>query len=198
MYLCNEFQTNDMKKLSLNQIRKPLNFKIQKGISMDIDEFLEIYDDVVVDYDVYLPTKDMNLQRPLVWTLEQKQELIISVLKGIDLASISVIIYRDDMSDKGKTKKIQTTKVIDGKQRISTLVSFIRNEFPLIIDGNTYYYSDLDDDALYPLNGFYFKSDRVYEYPDKLISDDDKIAWFEMINFAGTPQEIDHLNKLKR
>lgn len=82
-----------MKKLSLNKIRKPFNFKIIKGSSMSINDFLDIYDDIAVDYDVYLPTKRMNLQRPLVWTLEQKQELIISVLKGIDLASISIIIY---------------------------------------------------------------------------------------------------------
>lgn len=182
-----------MKKLSLNQIRIPFNFKIIKGSSMSINNFLDIYDDIVVDYDVYLPTKKMNLQRPLVWTLEQKQELIISVLKGIDLASISIIIYRHT------AKQInQIIKVIDGKQRISTLVSFIKNEFPLIVDGDIYYYRDLDEDAANLLNRFDFISDRVYEYPDKLISDEDKIAWFEMINFAGTPQEIDHLNKLKQ
>ena len=34
------------------------------------------------DFDVYLPTMKMNLQRPLVWTDEQKQAFIIAVLQG--------------------------------------------------------------------------------------------------------------------
>jgi hypothetical protein len=40
-------------------------------------------------------------------------------------------------------------------------------------------------------------ADVAYSYPDVPITDDQKIAWFEMINFAGTPQDIEHLNNLK-
>ncbi len=32
------------------------------------------------DFEVYLPTKGTNLQRELVWTLEQKKELIKSII----------------------------------------------------------------------------------------------------------------------
>ncbi len=41
------------------------------------------------------------------------------------------------------------------------------------------------------------KANVGYEYSDKLISDDDKIAWFEAINFTGTPQDAEHLRSLK-
>jgi len=184
-----------MNILKLSQIRKPLNFKVQMGISMDIHDMIDGHYGDVMDFDVYLPTKGMNLQRPLVWSDEQKQEFVISVLKGIEVASISVIIYRDDTLNSNHTRLI---KVIDGKQRITTLMSFIQNEFPLVINGDKYFYNDMEDIAKSVLRSFWFRSNRVYEYPDKLISDDDKIAWFEMINFSGTPQDVAHLNNLKK
>jgi len=37
----------------------------------------------------------------------------------------------------------------------------------------------------------------AFSYEDEPISDDDKIRWFNQLNFAGTPQEQDHVNKLK-
>jgi hypothetical protein len=46
--------------------------------------------------------------------------------------------------------------------------------------------------------GTWVTADVAYEYHDALISDEWKIAWFEMINFAGTPQDIEHLNNLKK
>lgn len=184
-----------MNILKLSQIRKPLNLKIQMGISMDIRDMIDGNYGDVMDFDVYLPTKGMNLQRPLVWTDDQKREFVISVLKGIEVASISVIIYKDDIT---RQTNGQIIKVIDGKQRITTLIAFVKNEFPLIIDGEKYFYNDMEQQAQSILNTFWFRSNRVYEYPDKLISDDNKIAWFEMINFAGTPQDVEHLNNLKK
>jgi len=183
-----------MEKLKLCDIKKPINIHIQKGISMDLNDFVDDTYGDIIDYDVYLPSKEMNLQREFVWTLEQKQELIISVIKGIELSSISVIIYRDDINQKNRN---QVVKIIDGKQRVSTLIAFVKNEFPLTINNINYYHNDLEDNIKSIFNHFWFRSDRVYEYPDRLIADEDKIAWFEMINFSGTPQEKEHLNKLK-
>lgn len=40
------------------------------------------------------------------------------------------------------------------------------------------------------------RADITYEYPDALISDEDKIKWFHMINWAGTPQDKKHIDKL--
>lgn len=182
-------------KLTLDKIRKPIIRKIQRGISMDLCDFVDEINGDILDFDVFLPSKNMNLQRPLVWTLQQKQELIISILKGIELPTISVIIYKDE-----ETRKLnkQIIKIIDGKQRITTIISFVKNEFPLTVKGIDYYYTDLEDDALCIFRTFTFRSDRMYEYPDDIISDNDKIAWFEMINFAGTPQDIAHLNLIKQ
>ena len=184
-----------MEKLKLSEVRKTLPFEIRKGNSMD---YLSHYADGrncdIIDYDVYLPSKKKNLQRPFCWSLESKQELILSVLKGIRLPAISVILYRDDILRKEHN---YIMKIIDGKQRLSTLISFIKNEFNIIWNNKEYFYKDMELDAQNSIGLLMLTQDIVYEYPDQMISDDNKIAWFEMINFAGTPQDIEHLNNLK-
>lgn len=182
--------------IKLSDIRKTLPFEIRKGSSSDTMNQLIRYQKegyLTIDYDVYLPSKGKNLQRPFVWTEEQKSELIHSIFKGIRLTNISIIIFTDD----SKRERKKTYKIIDGKQRLSTILTFINNEFPLHYNGSKYYFKDLPEEMQSILNRFDIVQDLVYEYQDKMISDDNKIAWFEMINFAGTPQDIEHLNNLK-
>ena len=181
-----------MKKLNISQVRKNLPFKIQVGVLDILDLKTGHYGDVV-DFDVFLPSKGKNLQRGFVWTLSQKQELILSILKGIEVPPVSIIQFRDDTVQ----PNIRIIKIIDGKQRISAVMSFFDNQFPIIVDGEEYFFNDLDSESQYVFNSLMFRCQRVYEYPDQMISDDDKISWFEMINFAGTPQDIEHLNNLK-
>lgn len=61
-----------------------------------------------------------DFQRGLVWKAKQKSELIESILMGIPLPLIYV---KED--EKG------VYLIVDGKQRLSTLFSFINNEFAL-------------------------------------------------------------------
>lgn len=181
--------------IKLSDIRKKLPFNIQKG--MYIGHLRDWKDGIhrygyKVDFDVYLPTKGINLQRNFCWTLNQKQELIRSIIKGVDIQTFSVILHINDL-----VKRETTIKFIDGKQRFSTLLDFIQNKFPIDLLGEYYYYNDLPTDIKNVVDDFDIHFNQTYEYPDALISDDDKIAWFEQINFAGTPQDIEHLNKLK-
>lgn len=183
-----------MNKLTLKDVRTKLPFNINYGLSdLSIKELLsEKYD--VIDWDVYLPTKGINLQRGFVWTLDQKRELILSIFKGIKIPAITYIRYKDDSN---RDKPI--LKIIDGKQRLSTILSFCKNEFSVIWDDEEYFFDDLDWDIQ---GEFLFhgriNSDVGYEYHDSLISDDDKIKWFEMINFSGTLQDKQHLENLKK
>ncbi len=59
-------------------------------------------------------------QRKLVWNAEQKRELIESILMGIPIPVIYV--FEDENGHK---------QVVDGRQRISTIISFMNNEFKL-------------------------------------------------------------------
>lgn len=62
-------------------------------------------------------------QRKLVWTLEEKQKLIESLLKKYPIPAI-LLAERDGSPG--------TYEIIDGLQRLHSIVSFIENAFPLI------------------------------------------------------------------
>ena len=177
------------KTLKLATFRPKLTFNINHGMA-DIC-LRDIVDETrsgrkVFDFDVFLKTKGKNLQRPLVWTLFQKQQLILSVLKGVKIPVISVVFVNHEYF-----------KVIDGKQRLNALISFAKGEFPIIVDDVEYFFDDLDKEAQQELLWKPIYADIGYEYDFQPISDDVLITWFEMINFSGTPQDEEHLKNLK-
>lgn len=157
--------------------------------------FLKHYE---IDWDVYLSTKNMNLQRDFVWNIEQKRELIISAFKqrfgshnGIKLIeSFSAVLIND------KEGNIQKFQIIDGKQRLSTLISFYNNEFDIIFNGNNYFYEDLSEELKSAIYRFSIEFVVKYHYEDEPVTYQDKIDWFRLINFSGTPQDTKHLDKL--
>jgi hypothetical protein len=145
-----------------------------------------------IDWDVYLPTKGKNLQRDYVWTLEQKRELIWSVLLERHIPHVALI----NTIDRENPMK-DLCLVIDGKQRLSTLFDFTDDKFTLEIDGKEYLFSELPDDYQGGINRFYFRYYVVNEPWDDRITDEQKIRWFKLINFAGTPQDSEHLKGLE-
>jgi uncharacterized protein with ParB-like and HNH nuclease domain len=145
-----------------------------------------------IDWNVYLPTKGKNLQRDFVWSLKQKRELIWSVLIGRHIphcAMINILDKNDNYKD--------IYLIIDGKQRLSTIFDFVDNKFTIEIDNLEYLFSELPDDYQTIINNFYFKYYLINEEFDNPITDDQKIAWFKFINFAGTPQDTIHLKTLE-
>ena len=63
-----------MKHFELSLIRQKLSFKTQDSTLPYISKIADYgYD---IDFDVFLETKGVNLQRPFCWDLNQKQELI--------------------------------------------------------------------------------------------------------------------------
>ena len=137
-----------------------------------------------LDFDVYLPSVGKNLQRGLVWAAFQKKELIYSIFIGRQIPSCAIV----DREVGGK----RIIEVIDGKQRLTTLLGFYRNEFAVEIDGTHYFYSDLPKDYQFEIKRYTVRFHVVYENytaHDKPITDEQKVSWFHYINFAGTPQE---------
>lgn len=171
---------------SIKEIRGDFDLKPQECSSQ-----LRYFKRLDIDWDVYLPSRGCNLQRGLVWDLNQKRELIWSILIGRHIPHCAIIngINRDDnMKD--------VYLIIDGKQRLSTMFDFIDDKFTIDIDGKEYLFSQLPDDYKKEINYYHFRYYVVNEPWDKRITDDQKVAWFKFINFAGTPQELEHLNKL--
>ena len=139
-----------------------------------------------IDYDVYLPTKDMNLQRDFVWDIEQKREIIWSILMNRNIPRMAMINTVKDVY-----------QVIDGKQRLSSMIDFYNGKYDIVIDGANYFFKDLPQEYQRVIQCYHFAFYIVNEDYGKEISDQSKINWFKFINFAGTPQDNLHFEKLK-
>ena len=84
---------------------------------MSIGELINLYDDGELDI-------HPEFQRIYRWTDEQKSKLIESILLGIPLPSIFVAQRQDGIWD-----------VVDGLQRISTILSFLGKMHRLLKKG---------------------------------------------------------------
>jgi len=98
----------------------------------------------ILDIVRLLDSKELSIQpkyqrRRTSWPLNAKTALIDTILNNFPILPIYL---RDFVNDEGKRKK----EIIDGQQRISTIVEYYKNEFPL--SKNIY-----DDD----LSGAYFR-----------------------------------------
>lgn len=166
---------------SIRELRTSIRFK-PEPCNIRIQSMAEHYR---LDFDVYLPKFKKNLQRDYCWNLDQKRELIWSVLMKRHIPRISLLNTIEDIY-----------QVIDGKQRLSTMISFYKNEFPLEIDGIPYFYDDLPEEYQNAYSGYMIPLEVVNEESHSKATDFDKIDWFKYINFAGTPQDKEHLDNL--
>lgn len=133
-------------------------------------------------------------QRPFVWSLEEKQLLIDSIYNGI---SIGTIVVRNrgweevtQLIKAGHTD-VAFRDIVDGKQRLSTLVEFINNKFP---DSNGFYWDDFSDQGK---NHFFRDAGVSYAEYQENTSDKNILQGFLTINFAGVPQSKEHIEFVK-
>lgn len=175
-----------MKKLNIDSIKK-LNIKISIGLSESIVYLFRKN----LDFDIKL-SDGTSLQRELCWTIEQKQDLILSIVRKQSIPPITVLV-KDDYT---------TYQVIDGKQRLNAIKDFIDNKFPIEIEDESYFLSDFDEISKCAFLNRWLSFNSIYERiskDDKIIpySDKELIEIFEYINFRGTPQDAEHLKLLK-
>lgn len=86
-------------------------------------------------YDWYREGKlkvNRTYQRKLVWTLQEKQDLIKSIAKGYPVP-LFLLVDRD-----GKHKELE---IIDGLQRLNAIFEFMDNKFKVEIDGVSGYFN---------------------------------------------------------
>lgn len=94
-------------------------------------------DSIQVVYDNYLEGRyivNRRYQRKLVWTQEEKIAFIDSILKNY---SIPLFLLAQNTDEKGVDKY----EIIDGMQRLNSIVSFIENEFAIEWEGKMYYFN---------------------------------------------------------
>tara|TARA_B100002019_G_scaffold284990_1_gene293406 strand:+ start:764 stop:1270 length:507 start_codon:yes stop_codon:yes gene_type:complete len=127
-------------------------------------------------------TLDLNAdyQRGHVWSLEQKQNLILSIFNGLPIDNIS-LVYNE--------RNNHSIEVVDGKQRITAIYGFFKNEFPIIVNGSEYFFKDLEK---FDQRAFKNTVTIPVNFIKSSISELEKFKYFYTINFTGTEQSEEH------
>ncbi len=124
---------------------------------------------------------DVKYQRGMVWSLEQKQKLIDSIMKNIPIGAI--ILNRLPYNCQGKLYE-----AIDGKQRISTLVEFYEGRFSY----NGVIYRNMSG-----RDRRFFKDFPMSKAETSELNEIQKMAIFIKFNTCGQPQDPNHLLRVK-
>lgn len=138
-----------------------------------------------LDMQVWLPTIGMNLQRDFVWDELQCEQFILSILLKRNIPRMAIVVTHDDIY-----------QVIDGKQRLTAVAGFMKNHFEITIEGQKYLYKHLPEEFQRAISKFHVPYYIVHEMTVGEVSDQDKIHWFNFINYAGTPMYQLHINRL--
>lgn len=192
---------NDINKInSIYDIPKSIH--VNKDVLLDHRLFNalvkpESEKDYIYDFDVYLPSYDINLQREYVWEHCQQNEFILSIL--LDKPIEHVVVVQNDIYERSE-RGTYVIQVIDGKQRLITIQKFGRNEFPVNIGGNEVYFKDFDEELKWKFirNVSFITAIVYYSWEKTPVTDDMKIKLFNYYNFAGTPQTEEHKDKLQK
>lgn len=188
-----------MEKLKYNEIRKTgiehLKFN---ETSMNLKAIKRFASRNSIDVDVFLKSKNMNLQRPLVWNIRQKQAFIVSFLQEAPIGVFTFVQYTKK-PEAGLTGIFQNDvlKVLDGKQRLTTLLEFTNNGFPIVFKGNEYYFNDMEDKLQNFMLRQYLRINILYDYEvDPELTEDDYVRVFLYLNYAGETQSQEYLDDL--
>jgi len=149
--------------------------------------FLQGEYDLEFDFDVFLPSIGENLQRDFVWSLEQQRGFIKSIFLRSYIPNIVVNVLPKQSNFANQKIVPKIFKVIDGKQRLTTIKKFMNNEFEI----NGFYHRDVEQ-------GFRSFVDLLkFETYYEPLSDSVLVALFEKVNFFGTPQDYERFERIK-
>lgn len=128
---------------------------------------------------------DMNprYQRDIVWTHEQKTELLDSIFNGLDIGKF-VFIRLPYGKEYGY-------EILDGKQRLTTILEFYNDEWTY----KGYYFSELSPMLRYKFEGL---SISVAEMGDDIATEKNVLEYFIKLNKTGTPMDRSHLEKVEK
>lgn len=125
-----------------------------------------------------------DYQRDLVWGLEDKQLLIESIFKGIDIGKFVFISldYKDESSP--------MYEILDGKQRLNAIIEFTQDRFEF----NRYKFSNLSlEDRRYFERYLITIGESRGELTEK-----QKYEYFLSLNTRGREQSKEHIEKVRK
>ena len=142
---------------------------------------------------VFVNGEKKYYQRPLCWSLKDKQLLLESIYNNVDCGKI--VVRNRGWEELRKLQKegheLAWKDVVDGKQKLYAIKSFMDGEYP-DLHGN--YFEDLSDQAQRRLTNNQLIS--YSELPEKT-TDEEVLKQFLRLNFSGVPQSEEHLDYIK-
>lgn len=130
---------------------------------------------------------DPPYQRGDVWGVVRRQNLIKSILQGVPIASL-IINDRTRHHDLWGNSESKFLSVIDGKQRITTVLMFLNNQFK--VPGEWFDHGDgmvaFSDLTTAMQRGLKNRPLAVAEGSLRSIEEETEV--FELVNFGGVPQ----------
>lgn len=98
-------------------------------------------------------TVNRRYQRKLVWTLDEKQQFINTIMKKYPVPLFLLVNSTQIVNN----NKIQKKEIIDGLQRLEAIISFILNKYPVKINGE-YKFFNL---SVYPGNNILIDNKKL-------------------------------------
>jgi hypothetical protein len=168
---------------------RPLNCNTDTNFSENQDVRLN-YNNATIESLLdkhYLFGVDFNpeYQRDYVWSKTDKELLIDSIFKNIDIGKF-VFIH---LSDEEWKERHLSYEILDGKQRLSTLIDFYENK--LSYKGK--YYNDLS-----PMDKRTFKNHMVSIAEVRETNKKIVLKYFLMLNRTGKVMDEQHLGKVEK
>lgn len=123
-------------------------------------------------------------QRGHVWTMDQRYALIDSIFNNIDIGKFTFIHRGYSNLDE------PYYEVLDGKQRMTTIVMFYEDRFP---------YRDKVFSRMHGRDQGHFENYQalIAETDGATMTREQKLRYFLKLNTAGAPQDPEHVAKIK-
>ncbi|MBO5389123.1 MAG: DUF262 domain-containing protein [Lachnospiraceae bacterium] len=156
---------------------------------------------------MYKDKKVLSFDHPIqrkseAWSVLQKSLLIHSMLSGYPVPNIYVLREDSELLDE-KKKPIYNFSVLDGKQRLTNVLSYLEGDYPLsdnipnvTIEDEEYeisgkYFSDLDEAVRYELQRYKFE---IFSF-EQTTNDEVEEIFFRLNN--ATPLTKSQVSKAK-
>ena len=129
---------------------------------------------------------DMNppYQRELVWETSHKIEFIEYLITGLPIGYFAVATI--DTDDE------YIVELVDGKQRLNAILSFMDDEFGIHINGELVYFSEMNISEQRKFRNIPLPVCELLNANELKV----RVRYFYTVNFGGVPQSEEHRLKV--
>lgn len=171
---------NEIRPLSI--LNNVSNFTKNTNININFQN--TTIESLIFEYYNFGINLDPEYQRGYVWDDKDRENLIDSIFNNIKIGEFAL----NHLSDKEWEEKGFSYEIVDGKQRLSTLIAFYENRFPY----KGYYFNDLSSADRYT-----FLNKNISVGKTRNLEKKDVLEYFLVLNRAGRCMDEEHLAKVE-